>query len=194
MQTFTEDFALFLRLIREQAERENASPRAIARRLVRGDNYVSLLSSLLDIDPKTGKFTDLTPGCQEYRDLEFWFAKLLLDGTYKTGQIGYEFKKKQKEKAKQLRPKVVSEVGETINGIIGRLALSEGQEDTAKELWRRFYGELDDLNLKPKEVNHQTDPKKCAYEYDDTKGERQSTTFGLFANVVSKHRVKKKSR
>lgn len=106
---------------------------------------------------------------------------------------GAKAKINQRERAKKPRRRV-SDDGKTISGVIGRMALSrEHEEESANELWPRFYGELDHLKLNPSEVNYPTDPKKSAYEYDDAKGERRSISFGQFANVVSDYRTGGKS-
>lgn len=104
--------------------------------------------------------------------------------------MGEGYSRQQSDNASKPRGKV-SDDGETIAGIISRLAFEE-PEESARELWPRFFSELDRLKLNPKEVDHPTDPKKSAYEYDDAKGGRRRATFGQFAKVVSAFRTGKK--
>ncbi len=104
--------------------------------------------------------------------------------------MGETFSKSQTEKSKKSRGKVTDD-GETISGIISRIAEAEPEEG-AKELWQRFFGELDDRNLTPSVIDHPTNPKKSTYEYDNAKGDRKSITFGHFAKLVSQYRTGKK--
>lgn len=109
----------------------------------------------------------------------------------KFAQLGTRYSQTQRERAGKPRGKV-SENGETIDQIIGRIA-SVNREESAKQLWTRFFGELDGLHLEPNELDHLTDPKKSAYEYTGANGDRKSISFGQFANVVSAYRKREKS-
>jgi hypothetical protein len=104
--------------------------------------------------------------------------------------MGEGYSRQQSDKASKPRGKV-SDDGETIGDIIGKIAVNAPKE-SAKELWTRFYGELDRLNLDPREVNHPTDLKKSVIEYNDAKSKRRKITFGQFAKVVSTFRTRKK--
>lgn len=106
--------------------------------------------------------------------------------------MGEDYSRQQSDKASKPRGKV-SDDGETIGQIIGKMALSGDQEESASDLWPSFYSKLEELGLSPHESNHLTDPKKCAYEYGTPNGERRSITFGQFANVASEYRTGKKS-
>lgn len=105
-------------------------------------------------------------------------------------EVGIKHRREQSARARKPRGKV-GEDGEPLSQIIGRLALSGDQEESAKELWSNFYGELDGLLLKPVETQHPSDLKKLAYEYG-AEGGRKRITFGRFQNRVSAYR--KKSR
>lgn len=100
---------------------------------------------------------------------------------------GFKHRKEQSDKAKKPRGKV-GEDEETLSEIIGRLALCGDQEESAKALWRKFYGELDRLLLDPVEKEHPTELQKSSYEYTPDKGRRKKITFGYFAGVVSAFR------
>ncbi len=104
----------------------------------------------------------------------------------------------QKEKAKKPRGKLDIGYGEdeamTITRVIGKLAMChEFKEDTARELWSRFYGILDDdLQLAPEVIEH-LDWKKSTYKYDYKDG-RKSITGGHFSDVVGEYRTEKKKK
>ncbi len=104
----------------------------------------------------------------------------------------------QKEKAKKPRGKLDIGYGEdkamTINQVIGKLArCREFKEDTARELWSRFYGILDDdLQLDPEVIEH-SDWKKSTYKYNYKDGEK-SITGGHFSDVVGEYRTGKKEK
>lgn len=101
--------------------------------------------------------------------------------------MGKSHSKAQRDKATRRRGKV-SDDGETIGDIIGKLALSrEHGEEGANGLWPLFYAKLEDLELEPRE-----DAEGAFIEYD-FKDSRKKITRGHFSNVVSKHRREEKS-
>lgn len=102
------------------------------------------------------------------------------------------YKKDQKEKAKKGRS-AKNDDGESVHSIIGRLALSkEHKTESAKQLWNRFYGELDSLGMSPEMDEDTPDESKWQITYTHTKGNK-SITFGRFGTVVSEYRTGKKS-
>lgn len=101
-----------------------------------------------------------------------------------------EYRKDQSVRARLPRGKI-NDKGETIKGIVESLAASRAhEEESAKELWPKFYSELDERNLDPVESPHSADLNKAAYEYDFD-GSRKRITFGRFATIVSNCRTKK---
>lgn len=62
---------------------------------------------------------------------------------------------------------------------------------SAKQLWAHFWSELESLGLNPQEAVHPSDLNKVAIWYDFRTG-RRSITFGWFAVLVSRSRLKKK--
>ena len=103
-------------------------------------------------------------------------------------EFGFKHRKEQSARARKPRGKV-GEGGETLSQIIGRLAQSGDQEESAKALWLKLYGELDGQQLNPVEKQHPSDLNKSAYEYDGANG-RKRITFGRFQSVVSSFRKK----
>jgi hypothetical protein len=63
-------------------------------------------------------------------------------------------------------------------------------EETAKELWVRLFGALDELGVSPEEILNLKHFNKSYYEYEVGMTNRQMT-FGSFSNAVSKYRTKK---
>jgi hypothetical protein len=96
---------------------------------------------------------------------------------------------RQSVRAQGPRGKIIVDDGVTsISKIISELALSKEYEDeTAKELWLRFIGDLDALHLNPKEDDDET------YIEYDFNGGRKQITFKHFATEVSAFRTGKKS-
>ena len=111
-------------------------------------------------------------------------------------EIGFKTSKAQSKRAKKPRGKV-SDDGKTVSQIIGWLATAEDhEEETAKDLWNLFLGQLGELLLNPNEIPHPSgDFRKLKCEYEIKNEIKKSLTFGEFANVVSAFRTgKKKSR
>jgi len=78
----------------------------------------------------------------------------------------------------------LTESGDTLDAIIARLA--DREDETAAELWPALYGELDALQLKPKEREDKNYPRKSYFDY----GVDKHITFGQFANRISAIRTK----
>lgn len=108
-------------------------------------------------------------------------------------EFATKYRQEQSCRARKPRGKV-TEDGETISAIIGKLALSGEQEESATELWPSLFAELDLRHLNPREKNDPKDPRRSVIEYDNAKSERKAITFGRFANIVTNYRKKKKSR
>lgn len=120
------------------------------------------------------------------------YAECVVQAMEKASRVGFYHIKRQSEKAKKPRSKIGDEK-KPMGNVVGKLALAnEHREDSAKELWIRFFGELAYLGLDPKETPHESgDFNKSAYEYDYNDG-RKKMTFGQFAKVVSAFRTEKK--
>lgn len=103
-----------------------------------------------------------------------------------------QYRKNKARVAKFPRGKV-SDDGPAISEVIGNLALSKEHEaESAKELWRHFYSELDRLGLNPVEEDDPHDLRKSKYIYQTGNGSRQ-ITFSHFSDIVSEYRSGKKS-
>lgn len=109
-------------------------------------------------------------------------------------EIGARHREVQRARAQKPRRKV-TEDGRTLSQIIGDLVLRpDSRDQPTKELWPRFFAELDRLELGPKEIEHPTDLSKSAYAFCDDKGNERKIAYGRFANIVSRVRQQKKSR
>ena len=95
---------------------------------------------------------------------------------------GEQYGRHQSRIAKNPRGKLEGDEGQTINEIIGRLAIGRPDE-SAKELWPHFYSELDGHTVNPK-----MDDQRGAISYDFN-SKRKSITFGTFEKVVSRYRT-----
>ena len=102
--------------------------------------------------------------------------------------IGLKHREAQRQRAQRPRVKVTDD-GQTIRQIVEQLARNpEYKEETAPELWRRFYAALDELGLDPKEVMYSE--RTPGYEYT-FRGIRRKMSYRQFANNVSVSRVRK---
>ncbi len=98
---------------------------------------------------------------------------------------GEQYGQHQSRIAKQPRGKFDGSEGDTINELIGHLALRRPDE-SARELWPHFYSKLDDEELDPEESR---DTTTITYDFN---GRRKPLTFGTFQKVVSLFRTRKK--
>jgi hypothetical protein len=97
--------------------------------------------------------------------------------------MGLRHQEAQRQRAQRFRVKV-TEDGQTIRQVAEQLARKlEYREESAPQLWRHFYAELDELGLDPEEVTC-SDPRKGYYKYM-YRDKRRKITYGQFANLVS---------
>ncbi|MDK2744624.1 MAG: hypothetical protein NDI90_17125 [Nitrospira sp. BO4] len=109
----------------------------------------------------------------------------LTDDTHaKKVNKGERYGKHQSRNAKHPRGKIEEADGQTIDEIIGRLALTR-PHDRAKDLWDAFYGTLNVLLLDPED-----DGLKMKYK---TSSNKKSINFSTFEKTVSQYRTGKKN-
>lgn len=96
--TLEASFALSLRIIKELAEENGDSPRAVARYLIQylGGKRAFGSRRLTDIDLQSGGWADLTTDCDEYKELERCLLKKLQDMYLPILIKGFKFEKGRK--------------------------------------------------------------------------------------------------
>lgn len=103
-------------------------------------------------------------------------------------ETGDSFRKAQSTRAKRERTKWITDET-SLNDIVASIACSHsGREESAKELWRQLYGELDKFGASPSESDHQDNYKKSVLEYTLNNDKRATLTFGSFEGLVTKIR------
>lgn len=116
------------------------------------------------------------------RNSKEWFLKIVALQAVKHSQG---------QSVKARKPRGVLDNGETVAGVVERLAVApELRTLTAKELWTHLHAELERLGLDPIAIEEGEDIRTWLYEYD-FKGRRKPLKFSTFQDYVTAARNEK---